>query len=750
MMSFRTKVFICLVTLALHGTSFAGEEKEKHLYTNKLVNSKSPYLLQHAHNPVNWYPWGKEALNRAKMEDKPIFLSIGYSTCHWCHVMEEESFSKPEIAKILNKYFVAIKVDREERRDLDNVYMKAVMNMTGQGGWPLTVFLTPELEPFYGGTYFPPEDKWGRPGLKTVLNSIADKWKNSRDEVLRSGKTLTGILHKQAQSKSKSGFSLGKDNLKKAYTAFASSFDSRYGGFGRAPKFPQGHSLSFLLRYWKRSGKQKSLKMAEKTLSLMARGGIYDHIGGGFHRYSTDAEWRIPHFEKMLYDQAILSRAYTEAYQATGNEEYARIAKEILEYLLRDMAHPEGGFYSAEDADSPLPENPKKKKEGAFYVWKKGEIVSALGKRNAEILNYHFGIKDAGNAPSDPHGEFKGKNIIYVAHDFKETAQHFKETETRIKKVIKASKKKLFAIRSRRPRPPLDDKVLTDWNGLAISSFAFASRVFDEPRYLEAAEESARFILANLIRENGRLMHRYREGDSAIPGMIDDYAFFIYGLFDLYEGTFDPEYIKEAERLTNEMLRLFWDEESGGFFFTAIDAETLLVRTKEIYDGATPSGNSIAALDLIRLGRLTMNTKFEAKAEALFKAFSDKIAQLPSAYTQTLIALDFALGPSKEIIIAGKRKSKDTKKMIRELYKPFIPNKVVAFRPAMEEEAKEASSVIKFLYNQAPLNGKATAYVCKNYVCNFPTTNPQEMLNLINGDVPPSPNSLQLNELDTR
>ena len=595
------------------------------------------------------------------------------------------------------------------------------MVMTGSGGWPLTVILTPDKKPFYGGTYFPPEDKWGRPGLKTTLNSIADAWKNRRGEILRSGESLTQAIRQQPFVSGQKTFSLNEGILKESYNGFLRRFDSRYGGFGDAPKFPMGHSLSFLLRYWKHSGEAKSIEMVERTLFSMARGGIYDHIGGGFHRYSTDGQWRVSHFEKMLYDQAILARAYLEAYQATGEEEYAKTAGEIFEYILRDMTHPEGGFYSAEDADSPSPENPKEKKEGAFYLWSKDEIINVLGKEQGEIFCYYFGIEPKGNALADPRGEFTGRNILYIAHSLEETARHFKKNASEVEIIIKGAKEKLFTIRSKRPRPHLDDKILVDWNGLMISSLSFGSRVLNEPRYRLAAEKSTQFILKNLTDKNRRLLHRYRDSQAAITATVEDYAFFIHGLIDLYEATFNPDYLKEAKRLAEEMLRLFWDESEGGFFFTARDAEKLLIRQKEIYDGAIPSGNSIAALDLIRLSRLTMEKEFESKTESLFKSFSNEISQMPNAYPQMLIALDLALGPSKEIVISGEIDSEDTKKMIRSVFKRFIPNKVVAHRPPSGKEEKIVE-LIPFLKEQVSLEGKTTAYVCQNYVCRFPTT----------------------------
>ncbi len=700
---------------------------KNHSYTNRLIKEKSPYLLQHAHNPVDWYPWEEEVFKKAEKENKPIFLSIGYSSCHWCHVMEKESFSNSEIAEILNKYFVSIKVDREERPDIDNIFMNAVITMMGSGGWPLTVFLTHDKQPFFGGTYFPAEDKFGRSGLKSILVSIANVWVNRRDEILGAGESLTRAIQKQTAFHSKEVFSLNEETLKKAFTEFTGIFDPKFGGFGPAPKFPISHSFSFLLGYWKRFGEQEAIDMVEKTLTAMLRGGIYDHIGGGFHRYSTDSQWRIPHFEKMMCDQAVLSRTYLEAYQATGKETYAETARQIFTYVLRNMTHAKGGFYSAEDADSPDPQNAEETKEGAFYVWRADEITDILGKKDAEIFSYVFGIEPDGNALDDPLGEFKGKNILYLLHTTEETALKFQKPHDEIKQIIKHSKDKLFAARGKRPRPYLDDKILVNWNGLMISSLALGSRVLNNPGYRQAAEKAAQFILEKLIDKNGRLLHRYREGEAGIPGTIEDYAFFIHGLYDLYEASFDLRYLKESKHLTSEMLRLFWDNADSGFFFTAYDAEKILLRQKEIYDGAIPSGNAIALLDLLRTGRLTIEKDFESKAEELLKAFSGKITRLPGSFTQMLIALDFVLGPSKEIVIAGERGSRDTEEMIHMVYKRFMPNKVVALRPASVKEAEPMVRLIPFLKDQAALHGKTTAYVCINYACKFPTNSIEKL-----------------------
>ncbi len=700
---------------------------------NHLAKEKSPYLLQHAYNPVDWYPWSEEAFEKAKKENKPVFLSVGYSTCHWCHVMAHESFENSEIAKILNDHFISIKVDREERPDIDGVYMAVVMAMTGSGGWPLSVFLTPDKEPFYGGTYFPPEPKWGSTGFKNLLFSISDAWKERKSDILQSSRSVIDLLINQSNQQ-KEKLALEEEVFHAAYRQFLGNYDSSYGGFGSQPKFPSSHQLSFLLHYDKRAGEPRTLEMVEKTLQEMAKGGMCDHLGGGFHRYSTDHKWHVPHFEKMLYDQAILARTYLEAYQATKKEEYANVAREIFDYVLRDMQRPQGGFFSAEDADSLPPENlsSHEKKEGAFFIWSKDEIVKILGAADAEIFNFYFGVEEQGNAEYDPHGEFTGKNILHIVSTVKEAAKRFKKSEGEIAQILKDSKEKLYIARSKRPKPHLDDKVLVDWNGLMISSLALGSRVLDEPRYLEAARKAAVFILKNLSRKDGRLLHRYRDGEAAILGHLDDYAFFIHGLMDLYEASFEVEYLKEAQRLTKSMFDLFWDEDEGSFFFTAQDAEEIIFRRKEIYDGAIPSGNSIAALALIRLGKLFMNSDWEQKARRILENASQELVKNPSAYTQMLMALDFALGPTKEIVVAGDFNDTATQNMISLLYQNFIPRKVVVFRPAKEKEAAGVISLIPFSKNQSPINGKTTAYICENYACQLPTNDVEKFRGLLN------------------
>jgi len=697
---------------------------------NRLSKEKSPYLLQHADNPVDWYPWGEEAFAVASAEDKPIFLSIGYSTCHWCHVMAHESFEDAETAEFMNQHFVSIKVDREERPDLDNIYMKSVMAITGQGGWPLSAFLTPDKKPFFGGTYFPPHSQWGMPGFKDVLVSIHTAWANQKEEIVKSSQNLTLVLQGEIASQKNNVRAPDKETLKAAYLLFTRSYDDVYGGFGRSPKFPTSHNLSFLLRYYKRSGEARALGMAEKTLTEIAKGGMYDHLGGGFHRYSTDQQWHVPHFEKMLYDQATLAKTYLEAYQETGNEFYVQTAREVFDYVLRDMQSPGGGFYCAEDADS-LDAKRGHKSEGAFYIWSQKEILEILGQKEGEMFNYYFGVQPNGNAQNDPHGEFTGKNILYAARGLEETAEYFKESKEEVEKNIQKVKKKLLSVRSQRPKPHLDDKILVDWNGLMISSLAFGSRVLGEPRYREAAERATGFVSKNLVRSDGRLLHRYRDGESAILGTLDDYSFFIHGLIDLYEATFETDYLKEAKRLTEEMIRLFWDEKQGGFFFTAADAEELIIRQKEIYDGAVPSGNAVAALDLIRLGRMTFNREWESKAQKLLETFSNEISSMPTGYTQSLMALDFGLGPSKEIVLAGAQDDPKLNEMLQLIYTRFIPNKVILFRPTAAQEAGEIISLAPFLEKQTAVNGQATAYICENYVCRFPTADIEKFVKLL-------------------
>lgn len=682
-------------------------------FTNRLSHEKSPYLLQHAHNPVDWYPWGQEAFEKAKKEDKPILLSVGYSTCHWCHVMEEESFSSPAVAKIMNENFVSIKVDREERPDIDSVYMNYVMATTGGGGWPMNVFLTPERKPFYGGTYFPPEDRYGMPSFSHLLESIAGSWKTEKKEIFASAESAVSFLEKMGNQTVPSA-DLSEKTLLEATRRLVANFDEQWGGFGLAPKFPRSHALSMMLRVWAKTKKAQTLEAVEKTLRHMAQGGMYDQVGGGFHRYSTDAQWRVPHFEKMLYDQAILARTYLEAYQITRDDFYARISREILDYVAGRMTDSAGGFYSAEDADSADPENPAKKREGAYFVWKKSEIEKVLAPSDAEIFSYHYGVESSGNALSDPHKEFNCQNVLYVAHTVDQTATHFKKGQDMVRVSLAASNKKLLEVRAKRPAPYLDDKILTDWNGLMISTFAFASRVLEEGRYAEIAKKSGHFIREKLTDQNGNLLHRYRAGSAGIQANVNDYAFLIYGYLALYEATFDAEWLQEAQRLSEGMIEKFWDELNDGFFLTSEDSERLVARPKELYDGAVPSGNSMAVLDLLLLSRFTGDLKYEGYAGKTLQAFSGLLSQDPANYPQMLIALDFTLGPTDEIVLSGSPKDPEMQSMLHEIFSRFLPNKIVMLKD-----------------KQVPAALKASAYVCRNHVCQLPVTAAKDLGKLL-------------------
>jgi len=688
---------------------------------NRLIHEKSPYLLQHAYNPVNWYPWGEEAFEKARKENKPVFLSIGYSTCHWCHVMEKESFEDPEVARVLNETFVCIKVDREERPDIDSTYMTVCQMLTGSGGWPLTIVMTPEKKPFFAGTYFPKTGRFGRVGVVELAQKIQELWKTRHSDILTQADRITDFLRESAGNKA--GGDLGQSELQSAYHQLAERFESRYGGFGNAPKFPTPHNLLFLLRYWKRTGNGQALTMVEKTLQAMRQGGIYDHVGFGFHRYSTDAQWLVPHFEKMLYDQAMLALAYIEAYQATHREEYAKTAREIFTYVLRDMTSPKGGFYSAEDADS-------EGEEGKFYLWTEDEIRQFLGKE-ADLVIRVYNVAREGNFVEAMAGHKTGSNILHLTRPLAAIAGDLKMTEKALGERLEAAREKLFAVRETRIHPHKDDKILTDWNGLMIAALAKGAQVLDEPRYRETAERAAGFILNRLRAPKGRLLHRYRDGEAGIPAHVDDYAFLIWGLIELYEATFQVSYLQAALDLNRDLLTHFWDDKKGGFYLTADDGEKLLVRQKEVYDGAVPSGNSVALWNLLRLGRITGDADLEEKAARIGRAFAGSVQQMPSAYTQLMVALDFAVGPSHEVVIAGSLEAEDTKAMLKALRRHYFPNKVVLFRP--EEEMPEIAQLAEFTRSQVSLNGRATAYVCQSYRCERPTTDTKTMLEMLKG-----------------
>jgi uncharacterized protein YyaL (SSP411 family) len=684
-------------------------------YTNRLARESSPYLLQHAHNPVDWYPWADEAFETATKQDKPIFLSIGYSTCHWCHVMERESFEDEHIAEIMNEHFVSIKVDREQRPDIDEIYMNAVVMMTGSGGWPLSVFLTPEGKPFFGGTYFPPGDAYGRPGFKRVLLSIAEAWKNRRRDLIGSAAKMSEVLQTSTGLTGKTN--LSPEILDAAFVNFRESFDAVNGGFGTAPKFPQPTNLSMLLNYWHRTADNQALEMVEKTLDAMADGGIYDHIGGGFHRYSTDAKWLVPHFEKMLYDQALLSKVYLQAYQVTKKEHYANIARQVFDYVLRDMTDPAGGFYSAEDADS-------EGKEGTFYLWDPEQIDSVLNEEQARVFNAYYGVTNEGNFE-------QGKTILSITTSIDQLQKQLQKDRAEIENILATARTRIFQRRAKRTRPHRDEKIITAWNGLMISSLAFGGAVLKEEKYLEAATRAAEFI-PNTLHQNGRLMRYYRNGQVVQKAFLDDYAFIAMTLLDLYEATFDAKWLIKAKSFTDQMIELFADSSDGGFFLTGKDNEKLIARTKPGSDGVIPSGNSIAALVLLKLGRLTMNQHLTKLGGIVLETFSQQLQHSPAYSSAMLTALDFQLQPTQEIVIAGNADEPDVKQMLNLLHGTFLPNAIVLLHEPGTADS-DLYDIIPFVKNQTPIKGKATAYVCENYVCKEPVNDIAEFEKLIAG-----------------
>ena len=702
------------------GAMSSSREEREHK-PNLLIKEKSPYLLQHAYNPVQWHAWGEEAFEKARLEDKPIFLSVGYSTCHWCHVMEKESFEDDEVAEIMNRIFVSIKVDREERPDIDHIYMTACQMMTGSGGWPLTIIMTHERQPFFSGTYFPKHTQQGRIGLIDLSERIEFIWRNERAKI---EETTGNIISALSQSiEDSSGDILDSAVLGTCHENFSQRFDHKHGGFSDAPKFPTPHNLLFLLRYWKRSGEDTALQMVTRTLDKMRLGGIYDHVGFGFHRYSTDAKWLVPHFEKMLYDQAMLAIAYTEAYQATGNPDYMKTTDEIFEYVFRDLTSKEGAFYSAEDADS-------EGVEGKFYLWTLDEIRGSLEKDEAELAEKAFNVYPMGNFREEATQSLTGTNILHLKRPLSNLSEQLGVSSQQIENVWDAARRKLLKIREDRIRPHMDDKILTDWNGLMIAALAKASLVFDNPQYYHAAARAADFILSRMRDDTGRLFHRYRLGESGLSAHIDDYSFFIWGLLELYEASFDPKYLKIALELNSDFIKRFWDDKTGGFFFTASDGEKLPVRQKEVYDGATPSGNSVAAMNILKLSRFTGSSELESMASIMAGTFSSTVRKFPSTYTQFLLFVDFLLGPAFEIALVGHRDSNDVKNIMTSLNRIYAPNKVLIFKPC-DLESREILGLAPYLVNFEMINDKATIYVCRNFACETPTNDPDRMLSLL-------------------
>jgi uncharacterized protein YyaL (SSP411 family) len=679
-------------------------------FTNHLAHETSPYLQQHAHNPVDWYPWGPEALKRARELNRPIFLSIGYSACHWCHVMEHESFEDPAIGKLLNENFVSIKVDREERPDIDQIYMDFVVRSNGHGGWPMSVFLTPDLKPFHGGTYYPPDDRYGgqMPSFRRLLEAIIAAWRDRQGEVLRSAEQVTQLLREGSRVEPAEG-QLKPELIRDAVHGLSRAFDARHGGFGQAPKFPHPMEIRLLLRAWKRFGDGDALNMARVTLDHMARGGIYDHLGGGFHRYSTDARWLVPHFEKMLYDNALLTSAYLEAFQATGDPLYREIAKETLSYVQREMTSPEGPFFSTQDADS-------EGIEGKYFVWTLAEVEAALGKELVDVFSYVYDVTSEGN--------WEGHNILHRTKSYDQDARMLQKPLDELRQQLMAARERLFEVRSRRVPPARDEKALTAWNGLMIAAFAQAAQVLDDPAYAIFASRAADFVLNTMRAADGRLLRTWSAGSSAkLNAYIEDYAYLIDALVSLYEATFDMRWIEEALSLTRVLVDQFWDANDGGFHFTGRDHEALITRPKDLLDNATPSGNSMAATALLRLSKLTGQPDLLKKAEATLHLCRGLMANRPLGCGQMLIALDFYLGPVQEFAIVGDPAHAETKRVLELIRTDFRPTKVVALKKADDPAAEK---ILPLLAGKKAL-GEVTTYICHNFACQAPVRGPQAL-----------------------
>jgi len=710
------KVLIIAVIFILQYSSVAGEGKV-HKYTNHLINEKSPYLQQHAHNPVDWYPWGKAAFAKAKKEDKPIFLSIGYATCHWCHVMERESFENEKVAKLMNKAFVNIKLDREERPDIDSIYMKVCSMLTGSGGWPLTIIMTPDQKPFFAATYIPRESRFGRAGMLELIPNIEKAWKTKRQEIETSANRIAAALRKHIISQPAGPIAVGA-LPKRAFEGITASFDPKNGSFGGAPKFPNPSKMNFLLRYWRRSKDKEALRMVEFTLRKIRNGGIYDQIGFGVHRYATDSEWLIPHFEKMLYNQAMLAETYVEAYQATRRKTYQETAQEIYSYVLRDMTAANGGFYTAEDADS-------EGEEGKFYVWSKKELTEILSKKEFALIEKLYNIESGGNYLDEATKEETGQNILHLKKPLHTVAEELGMSYPDFKFMLEKIRLKLFKLRKLRIHPLKDTKILVDWNGLMIASLAHAARVFESKEYLKAAKNAADFILSDMTDSKGRLLHRWKDGHAAFDGKLDDYAFMIQGLLELYEASFEVKYLQVALKFNDILLKHFYDKENGGFFMTPDYGEKLLMRPKEIYGGATPSGNSVMIMNLLKLSRLTGKTEYEKLADAIVMAYGKMLSQAPSEFAGTMSALLFAEGPAYEIVISGKAEAAETKEIIKTVNQLYLPEKVVVLRPV-----KDNAAIIKiapYTKAQTMIDGKATVYICRDTACDRPLAGIKEL-----------------------
>jgi uncharacterized protein YyaL (SSP411 family) len=681
--------------------------------TNRLIKEKSPYLLQHAYNPVDWYPWSNEAFQRAKEENKPVFVSIGYSTCHWCHVMEKECFDDNQVADLMNRTFICIKVDREERPDLDAAYMAVCQSMGRNCGWPLNVIMTPDKNPFFVASYIPKDNRYGAVGMLSLVPQIGDIWRTKKAEMESIGKEIKEQLADQTIAEPEN--LLDKNTLDNAYEQLFLRFDQENGGFGRAPKFPSPHNLLFLLRYANRSKEKTASMIVEKTLRAMRLGGIFDQVGLGFHRYSTDAQWLVPHFEKMLYDQALLTLVYLEAYQALGAPKFMITAKETIEYVLRDLVSPEGGFYSAEDADS-------EGEEGKFYLWTLNEVKQATGEE-ADLAIKLFGVKAEGNYFESPKGK-TGKNILHLAMPLEQVASESNLTIDELIGKLGKITNSLFQVREKRIHPAKDDKVLVDWNGLMIAALAKANQVLCNKNYLEAATKAADFILKELKTPEGKLYHRYVKGEKAVNGFLDDYAYLVYGLIELYESSFEEKYFLSSVELTKTMIEEFWDKENGGFIFTTKSANDSVPMLKQTYDGAVPSGNSVALYNLLRLARISGEASFEVYANKLLKVFSDEVNDQPTGHTFMLVGLEFALGPTFNVVLVGDPSDKNTVALRAGLRKEYLPNLTITLLTP-----EKNLTVPGMVYEK--IDDKPTVYICRDQICFPPTNSIDKMLELL-------------------
>ncbi len=710
-------VFLFFMAMASQGQVNNKENRGVKKKFNHLRNEKSPYLLQHATNPVQWYAWSKEAFARAKAEDKPVFLSIGYSTCHWCHVMAHESFENEEVARVLNEIFICIKVDREERPDIDHIYMEVCQILTRSGGWPLTIMMTPDQQPFFAATYLPPHSGAGRIGLIELSRQIKKLWDNEREKVLKAAHQITQVIQ-EPPTEGRAG-NMSSAQFHKAFASFEERFDKSHGGFGTTPKFPSPQNLTFLLHYWQATKHQPALEMVEKTLTHMSMGGIYDHLGFGFHRYATDADWKLPHFEKMLYDQALIANTLLDAFMATGNKDYAVVAEQVFSYVIRDLKSAQGAFFSAEDADS-------EGEEGKFYLWRQGEIDEILTKEQAALFNKVFNVQPGGNYREERNGQFTGRNILFRKKSIKDLASTLKIAPSKLNQLLGSARKTIYKERLKRIPPFKDDKILTDWNGMMIAALARGSWILKKPQFLKAAAKANHFLWTHMTGQGKTLMHRYRLSEGGIPGFLDDYVFYISGLLELYQASFDPQYLDQALQLTDTTLDQFMDKTTGGFYFNSRHGETLISRQKKIYDGATPSANSAMIINLIKLGRITGNSGYKKAANSSLNYFLKKVEPFPASFPHYMTAAILNQTPFYEIVIAGDPAAKETKDLINIVRSIYLPQTMIIVKNTATPSPLLAD-LLPFTRNHTAIEGKATVYICENNFCHLPVSEPKEL-----------------------